>query len=148
MPHSSRNEAVLRYIRGCEALNSLSLSLEKELIMPNFWIELGEDQNGTWQPPGGYIHNADCTVYRHTKKTRFRAICNDESGSNQGSLEVHNGGEREYRADSLDDLMRIAVSGEREALDEDWYPRMAAAIRNAVAKAEDAVDEEAVEVAA
>lgn len=116
--------------------------------MPNFWTEIGEDQNGMYEPPGGYIHNATCTVYRHTKKTRFRAVCNDVSGSNQGYFEQHHGGEREYRADSLYELMRVAISGEREELSEDWSPKMAAAIRNAIAKAEDALDEEDVEAAA
>lgn len=111
----------------------------------NFWIELSSCDEGDGGHPGSRYDVLLCTIYRHTKKVRYRAVCKNEWGSNQGRLEPHGGFENEYRADSLDELMRIAISGERESM-VDMSPsdsaKMSSAIRNAIAEAEDTLDGE------
>jgi len=75
------------------------------------WEKMGVGEEGECQPPGGSYHLVTATVYR--RGDRWRITVEDESGSNQGRLERHNGAEREYRADSLSDLMRVAIAETR-----------------------------------
>lgn len=112
------------------------------------WIELASNDQGTWSPPGGQIAYLECEVFKHARKpSRYRARCDDRWGNNQGYFQCNGGSLREYRADSLDELMRVAIAGEQRVLSDEYSGRMAAAIRNAIAEAEDA-EEDAEDAAA
>lgn len=106
------------------------------------WTQLGSDDQGDPGLPGDQYSIIECTIYR--RGDRYRAVCYDEWGNNRAPYrEQHGGGaQRRYSADSLDDLLRIAISGERESLANTATAAvvadMATAIRNAVAEAEDA----------
>lgn len=100
------------------------------------WEKLSDVDKGRGEPPGGYYTTARATVEK--KGSRYRVTVKTDRGSNQGYRESHvNGGdERQYRADSLAELMRIAIAAEkwRDEPDED----ILTAIREAIYRAEDA----------
>ena len=116
--------------------------------MPD-WKELASDDQGEWGPPGSGMTKREATVYRHPTKQRYRLTVHISAGSNQGGgyYEIHWEQNRKYSADTLDELVRVAIEGEREANASNTD--ISAAIRNAIAGAEDAEDDAAqvVEVA-
>ena len=80
---------------------------------------------------------------RLVRPGRFELYVRAAWGSNQGYLEEHRRIEREFRAGSLDDLMRIGITEIRQDAEflADDAAKLVAAIREACFEAEDKVQE-------
>jgi len=98
------------------------------------WNTLAQDDQGHYGQPGSSYTIAAATVQK--KGSRYRILIKDRWGSNQGYLDEQGDNDRQYRGDSLDELMRIALSAEqgRDEPDES----IMTAIREAIYQAEDA----------
>jgi hypothetical protein len=96
------------------------------------WKELTTDQAGSYGTPGSQYHVHKITVSE--RSGRYRLQVSEHAGSNQGHRQDHHSDDRQYRADDLDDLMRIAIAAERDLASPE---RVATAIRNAIYEAED-----------
>lgn len=99
------------------------------------WIST-DDQGHSGQPGDGYCKHF--AGVRRAKNGKYELHVRNVWGSNQGFLEEHGRVERKYRADDLDDLLRIGISEIRadEAF-ADAVGSFSAAVRNAIYAAQD-----------
>lgn len=98
------------------------------------WKEIGSDQAGSHGQPGSQYNVREITISE--RAGRYKLAIHAAWGSNQGYYEDHGSDDRQYRADSLDELMRIAISAEQGREEPDQG--VMTAIRNAIYEAEDA----------
>lgn len=98
------------------------------------WI--ASDDQGSRGTPGQQFSQIFAGIKR-AKNGQYELHVRSVWGSNQGYLEEHGREERKFRADSLDDLLKIGIAELRgdEAFAD---PRFAQAIRNATYEAQDA----------
>lgn len=101
------------------------------------WTILASCDKGSLGTAGDQYDIRQATVA--TNGSRYRVSIREEWGSNRGYLEAHGGDERQYRADSLDELMRIAIAAERDRSEPN--DAILTAIREAIYEAEDAKTE-------
>lgn len=96
-------------------------------------LDVAQGERGT---PGQQFSKMFAGIKR-AKNGQYELHVRSVSGSNQGHLEEHERHERKFRADTLDELLRIGIAELRG--DETFAdPRFAQAIRNAVYEAQDA----------
>ena len=100
------------------------------------WKTLSTDDQGSAGSPGTSYTISEATV--QTNGTRYRLLITARWGSNQGYLEEHGNNDRQYRADSLDELMRIALAAEKERTKP--HQEIMTAIRAAIYAAEDSAE--------
>lgn len=100
----------------------------------NQW--LGSDDQGDRGTPGQEFSKMFAGVKR-AKNGQYELHVRSVWGSNQGYLEEHGREERKFRADTLDELLRVGISEIRgdEAFES---PKFAQAVRNAIYEAQDA----------
>ena len=99
------------------------------------WIATAD--HGEHGTPGDQFYKCFAGVKR-AKNGQYELHVRSVYGSNQGSLEEHGRDERKFRADTLDEVMRVGISEIRG--DEDFEKhnsKFCAAIREAVFEAQD-----------
>ncbi len=99
------------------------------------WLGHYEDGNGSHP---GQQYTKWFAGIRRAKNGQYELLVQQTRGSNQGYLEEHGREERQFRADALDELLRIGISEIRD--DEAFQPsaRIAQAIRSSVHGAQEA----------
>jgi hypothetical protein len=97
------------------------------------WTELASCDKGSIGTPGDQYDIRRATV--ETNGLRYAVRIHEEWGSNRGYLECEGEEDRQYRADSLDELLRIAIASEKER--EKPMDAVLDAIREAIYEAED-----------
>jgi hypothetical protein len=105
---------------------------------------LGESDKGRGGSPGSSYTDRIAKVYE-LKPGRFSLYVRAAHGSNQGYCQEHGRIEREFRAGSVEELLRVGVSeirGDAE-FDAETGAQLVAAIREACFAAEDAPETEA-----
>ncbi len=105
---------------------------------------LGEADKGRGGSPGSSYTDRIARVYE-IKPGRYSLYVRAAHGSNQGYCEEHGRIEREFRAGSVEELLRVGVSeirGDAE-FDDETGAQLVAAIREACFAAEDDTTEDA-----
>jgi len=101
---------------------------------------IGESDQGSYGSPGSQFVERLAKVYR--TRRGYELQLEHSWGSNQGYLQRNGDDSRRFRADSLDELLRIGIAESRG--DETFGdPKFAQAIRDAIYEAEDAQDDAA-----
>ena len=105
----------------------------------NDWKPIAENDQGDCAPIGGPWNKDIATVYRNRNGNRFKLILFVAAGDNQGYFR-QNWAEpvREYRANTLPDLMTVALAAENKRPKQNHD--IIAAIRVAIGEADDVVD--------
>ena len=99
------------------------------------WISTAD--HGHSGQPGDYYTERIARVKNAGK--RFELYVRSAYGSNQGHYEEHERTVRRYRADSLEDLLRIGISEVRDdtEFDDKETSKLVAAIREVIFEAQD-----------
>lgn len=101
------------------------------------WIATS-DHGDSGHPGSGY--NKRWAGVSKAKNEQYQLDVRSVWGSNQGYLEEHGRVERKYRADNLDELMRIGIAEVRadSEFEGEEQSQLVAAIRDAIFEAQDA----------
>jgi hypothetical protein len=72
-------------------------------------IKIGDNDQGSWNPPGGQISYQEVSFWR-LNDGDFRAKIDTRYGSNQGYFQENGGGVERLDAGSLDECIELAVA--------------------------------------